>query len=102
VLIARILGDAGYTVRLAHDMCQADDLWRTHGAQTDLLITDVVMPERGGVQTARLFREHRPDLRVLFMSGFAPEDSDQSVPPDWLEKPFSPDALLARVRAVLA
>jgi PAS domain S-box-containing protein len=100
-LIARILGDAGYTVRLAHDMCQADDLWRAHGPETDLLITDVVMPERGGVQTARLFREHRPELRVLFMSGFAPEDSDQSVPPDWLEKPFSPEALLARVRAAL-
>jgi two-component system cell cycle sensor histidine kinase/response regulator CckA len=100
-LIARILGDAGYTVRLAHNMCQADQLWEAHGSETDLLITDVVMPERGGVQTARLFREHRADLRVLFISGFAPEDSDEAVPPDWLEKPFSPEALLARVRAAL-
>ncbi|HXU83601.1 MAG TPA: PAS domain-containing protein, partial [Polyangia bacterium] len=100
-LIARILGDAGYTVRLAHDMCQADDQWRAHGAETDLLITDVVMPERGGVQTARLFRAERPTLRVLFMSGYAPEESDETPPRDWLEKPFSPEALLARVRAAL-
>jgi two-component system cell cycle sensor histidine kinase/response regulator CckA len=100
-LIARILGEAGYTVRLAHDRCGADELWRTHGATTDLLITDVVMPERGGVQTARLFTEERPDLRVLFMSGYAPEDTDENLPHDWLEKPFSPEALLARVRAAL-
>jgi two-component system cell cycle sensor histidine kinase/response regulator CckA len=101
-LIARILGEAGYTVQLAHDMCGADELWRTHGATTDLLITDVVMPERGGVQTARLFTEQRPGLRVLFMSGYAPEDLDQHMPHDWLEKPFSPEVLLARVRATLA
>jgi PAS domain S-box-containing protein len=101
-LIARILSDAGYTVRLAHDMCHADELWQAHGAETALLITDVVMPERGGVQTARLFREQRPDLRVLFMSGFAPDDSDETTPRDWLEKPFSPEALLERVRAALA
>jgi PAS domain S-box-containing protein len=101
-LIARILGDAGYTVRLCRDMCEADETWGAHGAETDLLLTDVVMPERGGVQTARLFREQRPNLRVLFMSGYAPDDSDDPTPRDWLEKPFSPEALLARVRAALA
>jgi two-component system cell cycle sensor histidine kinase/response regulator CckA len=100
-LIARILGEAGYTVRLAQDVCQADELWKAYGEQTDLLITDVVMPERGGVQTARLFREQRPDLRVLFMSGYAPEDSNEATPRDWLEKPFSPEALLERVRVAL-
>jgi PAS domain S-box-containing protein len=101
-LIAHILTEAGYTVRLAHDRCGADELWSTHGAATDLLITDVVMPERGGVQTARLFTEQRPDLRVLFMSGYAPDDTDENMPRDWLEKPFTPEALLARVRAALA
>jgi PAS domain S-box-containing protein len=100
-LIARILRGSGYTVWLAHDACQADELWRTHGAAADLLLTDVVMPERGGPQTARLFREDRPDLRVLFMSGYAPEHNGEPAPHDWLEKPFTPDALLARVQAAL-
>jgi two-component system cell cycle sensor histidine kinase/response regulator CckA len=100
-LVARILGEAGYTVRLAHDVCEADDLWRAHASSVDLLITDVVMPERGGAQTARLFRQQRPELRVLFISGYAPEETGEASPTDWLEKPFSPDALLARVRAAL-
>lgn len=100
-LIARILIGAGYTVRWACDAAEADRLWRAHGPLVDLLITDVVMPERGGPQTARLFRSERPDLRVLFMSGYAPEESGEITPRDWLEKPFSPEALLARVRAAL-
>jgi two-component system, cell cycle sensor histidine kinase and response regulator CckA len=101
-LVANVLGGAGYTVRVAHDVIQADRLWHLHGASTDLLITDVVMPQRGGAQTARLFRAARPSLRVLFMSGYAPEEAGEAAPQGWLEKPFTPDELLARVRLALA
>jgi PAS domain S-box-containing protein len=100
-LVARVLGDAGYTVRVAHDATHADELWRAHGRATDLLITDVVMPERGGAQTARLFRQQRPTLRVLYMSGYAPAQTGDPAPHDWLEKPFTPESLLERVQAAL-
>ena len=101
-LTARVLESAGYQVRVAHDLCQADALWSAHGPSIDLLITDVVMPERGGAQTARQFRAQRPGLRVLFMSGYAPDQAGEAAPHDWLEKPFTPEDLLARVRAALS
>jgi PAS domain S-box-containing protein len=100
-LVARILEDAGYGVHVAQHARHADELWAAHASAIDLLITDVVMPGRGGPQTARLFRTQRPHLRVLFISGYAPEESGEVAPHDWLEKPFSPESLLARVRAAL-
>lgn len=73
-----------------------------HGGPIHLLITDVIMPKMGGVDLARRFQEVRPQAQVLFISGYtneALEDGDGLS--NLLLKPFSNEALLARVRQLL-
>ncbi len=70
-----------------------------------LLLTDVVLPGRGGPEIARLVVAKRPDVRVLYMSGFSQDEIgrngvlDEGI--DFIAKPFTPDALRRRVREVL-
>jgi YesN/AraC family two-component response regulator len=75
------------------------------GGMIDLLITDVVMPRMGGRELAdQIWRRH-PQLRVLYISGYAaPEFEGGRVTPtgDFLSKPFPVEALLLKVREVLA
>jgi CheY-like chemotaxis protein len=71
----------------------------------DLLLTDVIMPEISGAELARLLSEERPDLTVLFMSGYAEDEIvhrgvvDAGV--SLLPKPFGPDSLARAVRKQL-
>ncbi|MBX6369157.1 MAG: response regulator [Rhodospirillales bacterium] len=64
-----------------------------------LLFTDVVMPGLNGFETARLARSHRPDLEVLFASGYA---TDLTPAGRLLKKPYRPRQLVQEVMAVLA
>lgn len=64
-----------------------------------LLFTDVVMPGLNGFETARLARSHRPDLEVLFASGYA---TDLTPAGRLLKKPYRPRQLVQEVLAVLA
>jgi CheY-like chemotaxis protein len=104
-LLARIiLQRAGYTVVDAASPADAELLWASI-APVDLLLTDVVMPGRSGPDLFRRLSAGRPDLPVLFMSGFADWDifdrAGIAHPAAFLEKPFSAGALLAQVRQVL-
>ncbi len=71
----------------------------------DLLVTDVIMPGMRGPEVARLLRARQPDLRVLFISGYADLSAAQKDEFDpgsnLLLKPFSPEQLLERVLKVL-
>lgn len=105
-LTARILRQQGYTVLEAGNGVNALKLI---GAQPDiqfqLLLTDVVMPEMGGqVLVDRLITE-RPDLQVIFMSGYTDialsHQGVQLQNPTFLQKPFTPTSLLGKVREVL-
>jgi CheY-like chemotaxis protein len=104
-LASRSLGAAGYQVIEARDGDEALVTFRDLGGAVDLVLTDVVMPRRGGTELARELRELRPDVRVLFMSGYpnAREDRDARLPPDvdLVHKPFSPATLRTRVAAAL-
>jgi CheY-like chemotaxis protein len=75
------------------------------GDGLDLLLTDVVMPHMSGPQLAQRLREHRPDLRVLFMSGYTDDAAlrhgVQRSEVFFLQKPFTPDVLARRVRETL-
>jgi two-component system, cell cycle sensor histidine kinase and response regulator CckA len=94
-----------YRVLEALDVADATRLAETHPGSIDLLITDVVMPGVSGPELARRLRAHRPGLRVLCMSGY-PESLDQRIAGEagwtaWLQKPFTPDILLQKVRDCL-
>jgi CheY-like chemotaxis protein len=73
-----------------------------HTGPIHLLVTDVVMPQMGGVEMSRLFRESRPEAKVLYISGYLHEslpgpDASAQI----LLKPFTSNVLLARMRALL-
>ena len=104
-LITQFLRDGGYKVLVASDGQQALKVAGEWPERIDLLLTDVVMPLLGGQELAAKLLAKYPALTVLFMSGYtnsallhqgAMEDGKS-----FLQKPFSPDLLLVRVREVL-
>ena len=99
-LVARILERRGYTVLQAGDGGEALRVAVDHGAPVDLVLTDLVMPEIGGVEVATQLRLLYPHARVVYMSGYGEEDlSAHGVhgPALFLSKPFRPDDLIAKV-----
>jgi len=76
-----------------------------HGGLIHLLVTDVVMPGMSGIELARQLAPGRPEMRVLFFSGYTDDLVERQgvLQPgrDFLQKPFTPDTLLRRVRALL-
>lgn len=104
--VRRILRAHGYAVLEAADGGEALELAARHQGDIDLLLTDVVMPGVGGAELARRLRETRPGIRILFMTGFSPEAvaTHGVLAPDssLLQKPFTVEELVRRVRAVLA
>jgi signal transduction histidine kinase/ActR/RegA family two-component response regulator len=91
----------GYMTLEAADGREALDLSSHYDGVIDLLITDVIMPQMGGVELASRLIETRPQLKVLFVSGYtgAASGSQRLVEPDvaLLPKPFTAAQLLERV-----
>jgi signal transduction histidine kinase len=103
-LTERILSGNGYRVIGATDVDTALAAWAEHESVVDLLVTDVVMAGMSGAQLAERFRRSRPELPVLFMSGYTRdmlqiEGVGHRIAV--LEKPFSSEGLLREVRAAL-
>jgi PAS domain S-box-containing protein len=101
----RILTRNGYSVLTAATGADAIDLIHGHNGAIDLLVTDVVMPQMLGKEVADRALTLRPNIRILFMSGYAQPILAAQGTLDagivLVEKPFSEPALLARVREVL-
>ena len=102
-LVAEVLSRNGYRVFAAPNGDEALRLLEEHGDEIDLLLTDVVMPGMSGPDLARAAARLRPSLRVLFTSGYTSEPDEAFDDPDveFIGKPFSPQALVAKVREVL-
>jgi signal transduction histidine kinase/ActR/RegA family two-component response regulator len=104
-LIHEWLSGHGYTVHAAEDGHQAL-LAAADIEQIDLLIADVVMPTMGGPALAKRLLQVRPDLKVIYVSGYADEAiGDRRMLEEgasFLQKPFTLEGLLAKVREVLA
>ncbi|MEQ8461824.1 MAG: response regulator [Sandaracinaceae bacterium] len=101
----RILRRAGYQVFEAAHAEDALALATAYPGRLDVLLTDVVMPGMSGPQLAEKILEHRPDTKVLYMSGYA-EDVDEvraaiERGQTFLPKPFTPERLLTRLREAL-
>ena len=105
-LASRSLELAGFTVIAAEDGEAALEVIRSGGPLPDLLLTDVVMPHVSGRQLSEAVAEMKPDLPVLFISGYAGDDVvlRQLVPEGaaFLQKPFTPDQLVESVSALMA
>jgi len=104
-LVRDILEMAGYDVLTAPTPAEAERLCREDTRHIHLLLTDIVMPEMSGLQLAAQLKEQRPELRIMYMSGF-PEpivsDGETAAPgPHFLSKPFDRATLLKSVRAAL-
>ena len=104
-LVKKALVRDGYQVLTAGDGSEALEVANREEARIDLVISDIVMPRLSGPNLVEELRKSRPELSVIFMSGYADEDSlnggvlEPSV--EVLEKPFSTNVLLALVRRVL-
>lgn len=99
----RALTRAGYTVTSSSG--GEDALAQMADMETvDLLVSDVVMPQMDGPTLVRAARRHRPDLPVLFMSGYAEEQLRKTISLDnvsFLPKPFSVSQLIEKVQETL-
>jgi PAS domain S-box-containing protein len=102
-VVVTVLRRAGYLVLESTDPQHALELSREYAGSIDLLLTDVVMPMMNGKELARHLGTHRPDLAVLYMSGYAEEAFHGVVDPGvhLLAKPVSPDQLLTAVEQLL-
>ena len=103
-LTCEMLENVGYTVMRASDPVQAIDLCREHSGPIDLLLTDVVMPQMDGRSLYRQLSPERPEMKVLYVSGYT-EDAivhhgvlDHDV--NFLQKPFTVFGLTSKVRDV--
>jgi two-component system cell cycle sensor histidine kinase/response regulator CckA len=100
-----ILKVYGYDILEAANGDEAVNIGQTHPGEIHLLLTDVVLPGMNGRQLSERLRTLRPNLKVLFTSGYTSEiiaargvlDSGIA----YISKPFSPDRLAAKVREVL-
>ena len=99
------LKKCGYAVIDAGDGLHAIETAGRFAGKIDLVITDVVMPGMGGGQLAQLLKDSRPEMKVLFVSGYA-EPIVQShqiheARTNFLQKPFTPTGLALKMRSVL-
>ncbi len=104
-LIQKLLEEAGYRVLAAASAKDALRMGQEHPGPIHLLLTDVIMPGMGGPELVERLTADRPDLRILFTSGYtdAAIVDQEDFPPGvgFLQKPFTPAALTARVREAL-
>jgi len=104
-MVRYILESCGYTVLEASSAMEAILIPAQHQGAIQLLLTDVVMPELSGRELAEKLTKVRPEIRVLYMSGYTDDTVlrygvlESAV--HFLQKPFSPTALSRKVREVL-
>nr|MBI3612867.1 response regulator [Nitrospirota bacterium] len=104
-MVRSVLDQNGYRVLEARGGNEAVHLAQQHEGTIHLLLTDVVMPLMSGPEVVRRLLPLRPDMKILFMSGYAGEDvlaHGLSVKGNvFLQKPFTPSVLLSKVREML-
>jgi PAS domain S-box-containing protein len=104
-LIVDGLERAGYDVLAAADGREALELARVRLEPIDLLVTDIVMPGMSGRDLAEQLVAERPELKILFVSGYpggAPGDEAAAPGPRFLQKPFTLGELAAAVAEAIA
>lgn len=105
VLTKKLLTEFGYTVIEAVDGLETVARFRERNAEIDLILSDLIMPKMNGKEAIDEIRKIRPEIRVIFSSGYAPETLEEKVSLEKgvniISKPVSPRELLRKVRKVL-
>jgi hypothetical protein len=104
-LVRQILEDHGHAVLTARHGRDAMLIAERYERPIDLLVTDVVMPEMGGGELVHRLIARRPNIKVLYISGYTNDEvvrrGVQGAPASFLHKPFTSDDFMLRVREVL-
>jgi PAS domain S-box-containing protein len=102
-LVSNVLRGQGYTVLAGASGPEALAAARAHAGPIHLLVTDVVMPQMSGPQLAEALVRERPEVPVIFMSGYPDRTEGRGIPAHvpMVQKPFSLADFTRRVRAVL-
>jgi len=104
-LVVKILETSGYNVLSAHDGNSAIEVATNNKEKIDLLLTDVIMPGRNGIEVYKEISALRKDIKVLYMSGYTyniiaeygvAEDST-----NFIQKPLTVNFLTSKVREIL-
>ena len=104
-LARQTLKGYGYNILEASNGDEAITVCNQYQGEIDLLLTDVIMPRLNGRELSNRLLETRPQLQVLFMSGYTDDAIvhqgvlDESA--NFIQKPFAPDSLAKKVREVL-
>jgi two-component system cell cycle sensor histidine kinase/response regulator CckA len=105
-LNARGLKSRGYTVIEAGNGVEALEELDKQDAGVDLVVSDVVMPEMDGPTLLKELRKRNPDIKIIFVSGYAEEAFEKSLPDpnqfEFLPKPFTLKQLVAKVKDTMA
>jgi DNA-binding response OmpR family regulator len=104
-VVREILEMSGYRILEARHGAEALEISQRHDGPIHLMVTDVVMPQMSGRELAQRLLPLRPEMRVLYMSGYTDDAIVRlgvlEAGTAFLSKPFTPDALAAKVREVL-
>ncbi|ESX70695.1 ATP-binding protein [Mesorhizobium sp. M1148] len=102
---SRALTSRGYTVHEASSGVEALEVFEALGGKVDIVVSDVVMPEMDGPTLLGELRKRQPDIKFVFVSGYAEDAFARNLPPDaqfgFLPKPFSLKQLATVVKDVL-
>jgi two-component system, cell cycle sensor histidine kinase and response regulator CckA len=102
---ARALASRGYSVVEAATGVEALLAIERNGGEVDLVVSDVVMPEMDGPTLLKEMRARNPNLKIIFVSGYAEEAFEKSLPENeqfaFLAKPFALSALVAKVKETM-
>ncbi|HEY7299744.1 MAG TPA: response regulator [Xanthobacteraceae bacterium] len=105
-LNARGLSSRGYTVVEAGNGVEAIEALERRGGKIDLVVSDVMMPEMDGPTLFKELRKRRPDIKIIFVSGYAEDAFQKNLPDgdqfDFLSKPFTLKQLVAQVKDTMA
>jgi two-component system, cell cycle sensor histidine kinase and response regulator CckA len=105
-LNARGLASRGYTVLEAGNGVEAIEVLESSDAEIDLVVSDVVMPEMDGPTLLRELRSRNPELKIIFVSGYAEDAFQKHLPADgqfaFLPKPFTLKQLVNAVKETMA
>src|SRR5689334_18283465 len=98
----------GHAALESGDVAEAMELIESHNGAVGLVVSDVVMPEMDGPTLAKELRTRNPNLKIIFVSGYAEDAFEKNMPDEgqgkfhFLPKPFTLKQLVAAVKVTMA